>query len=385
MVVAAQPGAEASIEPELDLIKAALLYGDKVTLLSAATTMFLGVEGLARFSLLDQIKLLRKLAPYLADPSEAASLAEGMDTMEAALRATGPGSAAIRAQLTQALKPTQETLSDELAAIARQGKVDELARARAEGLLRIENLDPGGTADMIASCVISAKLVEKGEPNDPGHTDRMVETFLGKLSDHLSSGREYLIFDEPIASLTKSAIEVGIFEPAKGPAGRSAQAMTASGLMGYLPTFPDASVDEVLDIRTELAPALTQFRSTMVTLSKDFNTPAWESGFADEVHDAWVESVHPAVEAIDTSVRDNKSLLGKAAGLMGTLKATAPGLTIAGAGVAGHDPPAAVAGAAVTAAGGLLQALRDHKATATSIKMQPFYFLYALNRALPED
>ncbi|HEY4896822.1 MAG TPA: hypothetical protein VII01_12100 [Solirubrobacteraceae bacterium] len=39
--------------------------------------------------------------------------------------------------------------------------------------------------------------------------------------------------------------------------------------------------------------------------------------------------------------------------------------------------------AAVTATGALLQAMRDHKATATSIKMQPFYFLHALARALP--
>ena len=120
-------------------------------------------------------------------------------------------------------------------------------------------------------------------------------TFVQKLSKHLSSGREYLIFDEPIANLTEAAIREGLFSPAKGPAGHSAQAMTASALMGRLPTFPNATVDEVLDIRTELAPSLTQFRAAMVTISKTFKSTAWEAHFEDEVHDAWVESVLPAV------------------------------------------------------------------------------------------
>ena len=44
-------------------------------------------------------------------------------------------------------------------------------------------------------------------------------TFVQKLSKHLSSGREYLIFDEPIANLTEAAIREGLFSPAKGPAG----------------------------------------------------------------------------------------------------------------------------------------------------------------------
>jgi hypothetical protein len=230
--------------------------------------------------------------------------------------------------------------------------------------------------------VIKAKRLERGESPAPQHTDRMVATFMTKLSEHLSSGREYLIFDEPIASLTKAAIEAGVFTPAQGPAGRSAQAMTASGLMGRLPTFPEATVDEVLDIRSDLAPALKQFRSAMVSLSKDFTSTSWEVGFEDEVHDAWVESVEPAVEAIDESVRSDNSLLAMAAGVTGGIKSTYPGLAIVGAGLAGHSTVTATTGAAVSVTGSLLQALRDHKSSAGNIRMQPFYFLYALDQAL---
>lgn len=116
------------------------------------------------------------------------------------------------------------------------------------------------------------QLAQSGQRQDNPHTDRLVETFVDRLSSHLSSGHGYLLFDEPIASLTEAAVREGLFTPAEGPAGRSAQAMAASGLMGRLPTFPTAKVDEVLDIRDELAPSLARFRSAMVTISKNFTS-----------------------------------------------------------------------------------------------------------------
>jgi hypothetical protein len=158
--------------------------------------------------------------------------------------------------------------------------------------------------------------------------------------------------------------------------------MTASELMARLPTFPEASVDEVLDIRSDLSPALTRFRSAMVTLSKDFTSPAWETGFADEVHDAWVESVQPAVDEIDSAVRENKSLLTLASDFTGTVKGASAGLAIVGAGTVSHDNPVALAGGVVSATGALLETLRRHTTGAREIRMQPFYFLYALNRKL---
>ena len=143
--------------------------------------------------------------------------------------------------------------------------------------------------------------------------------------------------------------------------------MTASALMGRLPTFPSATVNEVVDIRTELAPSLTQFRSAMVTISKSFSSEPWETDFGDEVHDAWVESVLPAVEAIDASVRDNKAY---------------PGLAIVGTGLVGHLGPVVVVGGALAGIAPILQAVRNRKNTDREIRMQPFYFLYAAEQSL---
>jgi hypothetical protein len=386
MVVAAHPGGSLTIAPELDLVKAALLYGDKVTLISPVTTMFLRVEGLKRFTPLQQIELMRRVAPILTSPDELSDFEQGLEQVENFLRKTARGGSGgerlLRAGLLQKFEPIQRTLTDTVKEIGDSAGIDQLAVARAKGLVQIENADPGDAMDLLVACLFAAKLAETGERADSPHTDRIVETFVEKLSRHLSSGREYLVFDETIANLTEAAIREGLFTPSKGPAGRSAQAMTASALMGRLPTFPSATVNEVVDIRTELAPSLTQFRSAMVTISKSFSSEPWETDFGDEVHDAWVESVLPAVEAIDASVRDNKSLLSLATGVTGAANTAYPGLAIVGTGLVGHLGPVVVVGGALAGIAPILQAVRNRKNTDSEIRMQPFYFLYAAEQSL---
>ena len=86
MVVAANPGSEISVAPELDLVKSALLYGDKVTVISPVTTMFLRVEGMQRFSALQQIELMRRVAPILMEPEDVPSFQEGLEGIDDFLR-----------------------------------------------------------------------------------------------------------------------------------------------------------------------------------------------------------------------------------------------------------------------------------------------------------
>jgi hypothetical protein len=87
MVVAARPGPQLSAATELDLVKAALLYGNKVTVISPFTTMLLRMEGLRRFSASQHIELMRRLAPVLLPPGEVADLEPVMDRTSELLRA----------------------------------------------------------------------------------------------------------------------------------------------------------------------------------------------------------------------------------------------------------------------------------------------------------
>lgn len=388
IVAAANPGSSLTVGSELDLVKAALLYGDEVTLISPVTTMLLRFENLQRFTDRQLVDLLRRVAPALLPPGELHEFEHGLQQVDQLLRTTSRGGMGseeyLRAPVHQLLGPGQRMLSEAVRAIGASTGIEQFAHARREGIVQIENADPGGELDLLVSCIVSAKLAQTGQRQDNPHTKRLVETFVDKLSKHLSTGREYLIFDKPIADLTEAAIREGIFTPARGPAGRSAQAMAASGLMGRLPTFPMATVNEVLDIRSELAPSLMPFRSAMVTISKNFTSAPWESDFEDEIHDAWIENVRPAIEAIEVSVHDNHSLLSISAGLTGTATAAWPGLAIFAAGLLGHtDVLQALGGTGVLAGTApILQALRDRRTARNDIRMQPFYFLYAVNQTM---
>jgi len=385
MVAAANPGPSIDVGPELDLVKAALLYGDSVTVISPVTTMLLRAEKLEHFAPPQQLELVRRLVPVLVPPDQLPEFERGLAQLDQVLRSTPRAGFAQRAlweKLHELLEPSWRGVTETVQETIAQAGLDQLDRARREGRVRIESADPGDELDLLVSCIVSAKLAQTGQRQDDPHTDQVAKRFVDKLAKHLSSGKEYLIFDEQIASLTDAAIREGIFIPAKGPSGHCSQAMTASGLMGRLPTFPAATVDEVLDIRSELAPALTRFRGAMVTVSKTFNSSPWESSFEDEVHDAWVETVHPAIEDIENSVRENRSLLTSTADYAGAFKTAWPGLLIAAAGLFGHVDAAAAAGGVISGAVPLLPVLRDRRSARNDIRMQPFYFLYRAERSL---
>jgi hypothetical protein len=152
--------------------------------------------------------------------------------------------------------------------------------------------------------------------------------------------------------------------------------------MSRLPTFPTATVDEVLDIRSELAPSLRRFRGAMVTVSKTFTSKPWQSDFLDEVHDAWVEKVHPAIEAIEESVREDHSLLAMAADYVRAANTSLPGLALVGAGLLGHADVAQALGGVFQAPRRCSRSFAIVAAHGNDVRMQPFYFLYRAEGAL---
>ena len=280
------------------------------------------------------------------------------------------------------LRGVQREVVDAVALMRDQSGMSGLDSARARGLVILENADPGDEMELLVSCVASAKAVERGEePREP-HSDQILDRFMQLLSKHLEGGREYLVFDPPIAALTEAAIDEGVFAPAAGPAGRSAEAMAAAGLLGYLPTFPEATVDEILDIREALAVPLTQFRGVMVSVANSIGSRPWERGFDDEIQDVWVGQVEPALMAIQSAVRDDRSMLERANGVAGQVSQNWPALGLVGAGLAGHKPALDAVGGAVAVGASLLQQVSAHRKQHTEIQMKPFYFLHAVNTSL---
>ena len=219
IVVAASPGGELSVRREVDLAKAALVYGDKVVLLSPATTMVATVESFASFSLEQQLSLIKKVAPYLTDDPDLTVLQSTVEQIEQSLdrNRRSPGFTKVRSQLSSLLTPCFAPIAATVTGVLIEAGVDELALARKRHVIEIDRTDSRDTVEFLASCVISAKLAESGEKQGNPQTDQIVASFVKKLSRHLSSGSEYLVFDEAVASLVDAAVREGVFQPATAP------------------------------------------------------------------------------------------------------------------------------------------------------------------------
>jgi hypothetical protein len=383
IVVAASPGGELSIRREVDLAKAALLYGDKVVLLSPATTMVATVESFPSLPIGAQLRLLKNVAPYFSDESGTditplvVELEQGM-----ARNRRSPGSKILRAEFSRRLTSAFRPISEKVEEMLVDAGANDLALARKRNLVEIESAGSMDAVDYLAYCIISAKLAASGAGKENPQTTELVEAFVEKLTQHLSSGRDYLVFDDAVARLVDAAVREGAVRPTTGSKGRSRQVMTAATLMTRLPTFPEATVDELLDIREELTDPITRFRSAMVTMGRSFTAEAWEPDFGDQVHDAWIETIQPAVLDIEEAVRQNTSLATRAAGVAGALNTSFPGLMLVSAGVVDHASAPTVTGAALSIAAPVLQAIREHRAADQEIRARPFYFLYGLSRSL---
>jgi hypothetical protein len=111
IAAAAHPSADLSFGPELEVVKAALLYGDRVTLLSPILTSFMRVETLESLTIHQQVDLARRVAPFLYDdPDEASQYELGLRHMERFLdgsqhAARLPAVEGARAEVLKKLEP----------------------------------------------------------------------------------------------------------------------------------------------------------------------------------------------------------------------------------------------------------------------------------------
>ena len=235
----ASPSSSPTVGSELELVKAALLYGDKVTVISPSTTMLLRAENIRTLPLAKQLELVRRVAPALLPPEQIPEFERSIAQVDEIMRRVsvdnGRAGRLQSAAIKQVFQPYVDDITHAIEEIRSSTGVDQLSRARGLGLVSIEHVDLGDELDLIASCIVSA-----------------------------------------------------------------------------------------------------QFRAAMVTTARSFASKPWESDFHDEVESAWVETVHPAIQTIEASVRDNRSLLDLAACVTSAANTALPGLAILAAGLVGH-------------------------------------------------
>jgi hypothetical protein len=324
VVVAADPQTALVRSGLTELTKAALLYGDRVTVLSPVTAMLLRASELGRASARQQMGVLQRTAPLLGSGPRSAPVLSS-DPRTAHVQA---GLAAASASLGKA--PSARNTADlllretllgklgaavqDLAAVARralhESGLGELEAALPRECLEFADYAPSRDCELLATCLAWVLATSEGRRFEERSVKLVFDAFVTELSRHSTHDRDWYLLDEAVASFALSSWQ----RPA--------------AVWGWLPTFPQATADGLLDIRSRLSAPIDQLHRALRFVSKSFAhqpTPTCEG-----LHEVWRQALSPAIEAIAAAVHQDEGLQGIAPGVPGTIGPSRRGLALIG-------------------------------------------------------
>lgn len=321
-VVTGAEGSGADLAREAEIVKAALLYADHVTLTSPKAALLQ-----AAFDLLDGPERVRQdrlleLAAALMDPHSAALMA----TLKGRPgRPRTPAQIALDQQMRAHLRPHLGEVEKVIDGFRSAPGVSDVRRAQAAGALSLNTLGLQPVPTIIDSLMLASGDRKRGQSRID-IADRLLKEITRSVAPAATS---YPMFDEQAGGLLGSMIEEGMLpgvdlKPAT-------HAHLAGHLIGSLEAFPDAEVDEILDVRRALADPLIRFRGAVTAMTRDLDSTPLDARFAHSADEVYRERVAPELLALEESFREGRvrEQLGRqvtaGAGLPGLKRAVAMG------------------------------------------------------------
>lgn len=291
IVVATHPaggGADVPVDLEADvrLVRSALLYADEVELLSPGAMMMASVQAVAQSGSAGMLAVLASLDDQTLD-----YLSSGRDRyfdvneFRATLRQLveftslpreqrrAPAGRRIEDGMRKYLASSAGSFRDVASGLLAGSGGGELDAAARAGVLRLN-------ADAFA---------------DATDTSRMIDGYVARLKNLLTDPSAHLLFDPGIAKLVQALVREGHVQPHQLTASNAAKSQTGSGLAARLPAFADSSVEDILMARDDLADPLGRYRRSVVQLSGQLASDAFDPAVEHELDDMWRDEVAPAL------------------------------------------------------------------------------------------
>jgi hypothetical protein len=199
----------------------------------------------------------------------------------------------------------------------------------------------------------------------------------------LQSPRTYAMLDHWTAGVVADLVDQEVLVLSEGTSRRAKSATAAAGVLGKLPLFKAADIDDLIGIRDELSESLPRFRAGMNRLSSEFANEAYSDAFFDDVEDAWLSTVEPAVQEIRETVSENRFLRRVAMdGFANPDPLVGAGVGVVTA-IASHNPLAgAVTGVTSVALSVASKAFSEKKQANAGVRRSEFYLLYRIDELL---
>jgi hypothetical protein len=284
ITVGVAPASVLSVSVDNQLIKAAILYGDKVSLCSPVASLMAQGGELRRTKTVAQLQHFTRL--FLA---------------------TGT--------------PEKRFARDQIGALKRLAEDREFADSLGKSQLRQFAREIESTAARLVrnsgfqetlTAVDAGLLVLKRFPTYLG-TRETVDQFCEEIFNAVLTGHTHPLFDDVSGHLIRAGVAAGhVVVPTAGSQ-RSKQIRLAESIFSRLPTLPNASMKDVIAIRKDLAAPLVRFRSAVIKFSAEIESAAWDPDFEFDAEQVFLREVEPSVLDIEEAWKTNKYLMKLAA------------------------------------------------------------------------
>lgn len=351
---------EPMLSREIRLCRAALLYGDAVTLYSPNALMLGSLEQLGGADDDGRMAFMRTVLPIL-QPDRGQEFIEAWDGLNQLRRKRHrtPDELRLVIALRQQLKQTWAELAEVIGQLLETAGAHELVPALQSGLLELHPILEAGMS--VAD-------------------DLMIKGLVARTGEVLADSTMYPLFDDAMGDLVRAGLQQGMFTIPPRTGVHARQAGAAAGLFEMLPSFPMAHVDEILDIRAELEGPLVRFRGALAELAVGMQADAHDEGFREELDDLWVAKVAPALREIHDLIGQHTYLRELANRL------TNAGQTLAAAGLGvvmakgAHAPDLLALGTAMAIPA--IRAEWERRNVRREVQRHQFYFLYGIQDRL---
>ena len=167
---------------------------------------------------------------------------------------------------------------------------------------------------------------------------------------------------------------------------RGKHAGLVASLFEKLPLFNEASIHNILEIRSELEKPLIRFRSTISSYSSQIESAQWNPDFVHEADDLFTKDVAPAILELEEACKASsllRSLAKKLGEPLELPKSSFIGLMISSLGEFGHWTKV-IMGSAAGAANLTNDAYQEWKTQQQNIERSQLYFYYRTGKRLEE-
>jgi hypothetical protein len=275
------------LSQETRLVKAALLYADRVTLANPTMMIIASMAG---------------IIPGNLEHRRAAVLGM-MDVL--------PDGAATRAVYDELRRKRRKSVREMLVL---RGLVERLDRGAEQAVAQVESmLEEAGAGELDLALRAGVLDLNHLGLNESDAGLARVTLWLADLVVEIvaPTSPRYPMFDDAPAGLLAAMIREGRAPGAR--LGDATKPALASRLVGRLDAFPDAPMSAILEAREKLAAPLIHFRRAIATMQVELESIPLDEDFEGGVRNTYENRVAPALEELEDVARQLRTatILGR--------------------------------------------------------------------------